>query len=148
MGKYKALRKQAVSILQACLALSLSQPYEHANNATACEYRIFSILVQILKVKIGKLTLAKQKTIYEKEYRRTIDSLKTYRKHIGLTQTQLAEKLGIPQYDISKIENFVRRLDVAELDRWLEAMEIEYSVVDKVCELLQPKLWTVHSFFY
>lgn len=96
--------------------------------------------MQILKVKIGKLTLAKQKTIYEKEYRRTIDSLKTYRKHIGLTQTQLAEKLGIPQYDISKIENFVRRLDVAELDRWLEAMEIEYSVVDKVCELLQPKL--------
>lgn len=75
----------------------------------------------------------KQSTIYEDEYRKVIDALVAYRKHIGLTQTVLAERVGIAQYDISKVENYVRRLDIGELDRWIRAMGIKQSVVEYVC---------------
>lgn len=77
----------------------------------------------------------KQATIYDDDYRRVIDSLVAYRKSQGLTQSQLADKMGMPQYDISKVENFVRRLDVAELDRWLRAMGVKGSLVEHVCKL-------------
>lgn len=77
------------------------------------------------------------KSIYEDEYRRLIEALKEYRVKNGITQTQVAEAMGMPQYDISKVENYVRRLDVAELDKWLEALGVEYSVVDAVRDILE-----------
>ncbi|MCI5049297.1 MAG: helix-turn-helix domain-containing protein [Rickettsiales bacterium] len=76
------------------------------------------------------------KTIYDEQYRKLIEALKEYRAKQGITQTQLAEKLGLPQYDISKVENYVRRLDVAELDRWLEAMNVKYSIIETICAKL------------
>lgn len=77
------------------------------------------------------------KTIYDEEYRKLIEALKDYRTREGVTQTQLAEALGMPQYDISKVENYVRRLDVAELDRWLEALNVDYSIIETVCGFLK-----------
>jgi transcriptional regulator with XRE-family HTH domain len=80
----------------------------------------------------------KQSTIYDDDYRKAIDALIAYRKHIGMTQTGLAEKVGMAQYDISKVENYVRRLDIGEMDRWVRAMGIRASVIDYVCDITRP----------
>ncbi len=42
------------------------------------------------------------------------------RKHIGLTQTDLAQELGITQPDISKIEGLERKIDALELLEWFQ----------------------------
>lgn len=60
------------------------------------------------------------KTVYEKEYREIIERLKQARFDVGLSQQKVAEKLGKPQSYISKIESGERRLDVAEMKKFLE----------------------------
>ena len=55
------------------------------------------------------------KTIYSKEYKAFLRKLKKARKKTGLTQVEIAKKLGKPQSFISKIESGERRLDVIEL---------------------------------
>jgi transcriptional regulator with XRE-family HTH domain len=56
-----------------------------------------------------------KKSIYDDEYRKLIARLIEKRKSKGITQKQLAEKMGIDNTIISKAENCVRRLDVIEL---------------------------------
>jgi|TARA_Y100000310_G_C19982684_1_gene490537 transcriptional regulator with XRE-family HTH domain len=55
------------------------------------------------------------KSIYSKEYKKTIEKLKRARIEIGLKQEEVAEKLKKPQSYISKIERGERRIDIAEL---------------------------------
>jgi transcriptional regulator with XRE-family HTH domain len=55
------------------------------------------------------------KSIYSKEYKKTIEKLKKARIEIGLKQEEVAEKLKKPQSYISKIERGERRIDIAEL---------------------------------
>lgn len=77
--------------------------------------------------------MAKQQpTIYDKDYQALITALIESRKAKGITQAQLAKQTGMPQYDISKVENFVRRLDVLELSAWLEALGTEYNLLGEV----------------
>ncbi len=60
-----------------------------------------------------------------------------YRLQQGVTQTQLAERLGRPQSFISKYENGERRLDLIEfLDI---AMTLEFDPFDFIKELLTEK---------
>jgi len=47
------------------------------------------------------------------------------REHAGLKQSDVAAKLGMPASYLSKIENGTRRLDVIELIRIAEAMDID-----------------------
>ena len=54
------------------------------------------------------------KSIYSKDYEAVISALVAARKAAGVTQVQLAEKLGKPQSYVSKIENRERRLDIVE----------------------------------
>lgn len=54
------------------------------------------------------------KSIYSKEYEAVIKELVAARKYAGITQVQLAEKLGKPQSFVSKTENRERRLDIVE----------------------------------
>jgi DNA-binding XRE family transcriptional regulator len=54
------------------------------------------------------------KSIYDEEYRTLIDALKVARKAAGLTQQDLADKLGRPQSFLAKVEGYERRLDVVE----------------------------------
>lgn len=54
------------------------------------------------------------KSTYTAEYQALISKLAKARKVAGITQAQLAAKLGKPQSYISKIENGERRLDVVE----------------------------------
>lgn len=55
------------------------------------------------------------KSIHTKDYLEVIDRLKKTRLKAGLSQQEVAKKLGKPQSYISKIESGERRLDVAEI---------------------------------
>ena len=47
------------------------------------------------------------------------------REHAGLKQSEVAARLGLPASYLSKIENGTRRLDVIELIRIAEAMDVD-----------------------
>ncbi|MEK7117734.1 MAG: helix-turn-helix transcriptional regulator [Patescibacteria group bacterium] len=58
------------------------------------------------------------KSVYSKDYKNIIERLKTARIEVGLSQQEVADKLGKPQSFISKIESGERRLDVAEMKKF------------------------------
>jgi transcriptional regulator with XRE-family HTH domain len=60
------------------------------------------------------------KSEYRKDYEKIIDRLKQARFDIGFSQQLAASKLGKPQSYVSKIESGERRLDVAELKKFVE----------------------------
>ncbi len=55
------------------------------------------------------------KSIHTKEYAYFIERLKKARLEAGLTQVQVAKKLGRPQSHISNVESGQQRVDVVEL---------------------------------
>lgn len=55
-----------------------------------------------------------RKSIHSRQYRVFTESLVEARKLAGLTQQQLAGRLGRPQSFVAKYENGERRLDVIE----------------------------------
>jgi transcriptional regulator with XRE-family HTH domain len=65
-----------------------------------------------------------QKTLNSARNLLFVDFLRDTRVAVGLTQVELAERLGIHQTEISRVERGVRRLDLLELDDWLEALEV------------------------
>jgi len=73
-----------------------------------------------------------EKTIYSDEYRRLCRMLKARRVFLGLRQAELAERLGTSQTFVSNYEKGERRLDLIELDRICEALDL--SLVEFVVE--------------
>ena len=65
------------------------------------------------------------KSIYDPNYTVMIDRLKEIRKSRKVTQVALAEAMDWNHRDISKVESFVRRLDLIELCYWLDALEYD-----------------------
>ena len=57
------------------------------------------------------------KSIHLKDYHEIVQRLKRLRLSAGLTQKEAAEKIGMPQSFISKIESVERRLDILELKK-------------------------------
>lgn len=53
-------------------------------------------------------------SIYYEEYRTLIGALEVARKAAGLTQQDLADKLGRPKSFAAKVEGYERRLSVVE----------------------------------
>lgn len=68
----------------------------------------------------------RMKTIYNDKYRILIDGLVAARKKLGLTQLELAARLGKDQTYISKIERLQRRVDVIELRAICRAIGIKF----------------------
>ena len=64
------------------------------------------------------------KSIFTSEYGFVLERLVSARKAAGLTQSQLAQKLGKPQSFVSKIERHERRLDVVEFVVMCKALDI------------------------
>jgi len=56
----------------------------------------------------------RQSSIHNDAYRGIIDILAEARVRAGITQSELAQLMGMSQSDISKIEGYERRLDVLE----------------------------------
>ena len=54
------------------------------------------------------------KSVHSRAYSVVVKVLKDARCEAGLTQLQLAERLGRPQSFVAKVENSERRIDVAE----------------------------------
>lgn len=65
------------------------------------------------------------KSIHTERYSTLIQALITCRKEKGLSQTELARRVGRPQSYISKVENAERRLDVVEFLEICEAIGVE-----------------------
>jgi transcriptional regulator with XRE-family HTH domain len=58
------------------------------------------------------------KSVHTKEYAYFIERLKKARLEAGLTQVQVAKKLGRPQSHISNVESGQQRVDVVEIKRF------------------------------
>ncbi|MDQ0376280.1 helix-turn-helix domain-containing protein [Amycolatopsis thermophila] len=56
-----------------------------------------------------------EKSIYSAKYQQLCRLLRELRQEAGLTQVQVAERLGVPQSFVSKYESGERRLDLIEL---------------------------------
>ncbi|WP_414443004.1 helix-turn-helix domain-containing protein [Burkholderia sp. 22PA0106] len=69
--------------------------------------------------------------IYGQRYESVRRALKQVRKDAGLTQLQLAERLGKGQSYVSKMERGEQYVDVIELLEWLEACGADASIVIK-----------------
>lgn len=59
-----------------------------------------------------------EKSIHTKEYRLFIERLRKARLEAGLTQVEVAKKLGRPQSHVSNVESGQQRVDVVELKRF------------------------------
>lgn len=59
-----------------------------------------------------------KKSVHTKEYAVFVDRLKKARIESGLTQAEVAKKLGRPQSHISNVESGQQRVDVIELKRF------------------------------
>ena len=71
-------------------------------------------------------------TIHDPRYKRIIEILIEARHSAGLTQIQLADKIGLPQPDISKIERCERRIDALELMDWLRLTSTKVSLLENI----------------
>ncbi len=70
-----------------------------------------------------------EKSIYSAEYQQLCALLRRLRQEAGLTQVQVAERLGVPQSFVSKYESGERRLDVIELRHVTQAIGTTLSTV-------------------
>ncbi len=62
------------------------------------------------------------KTIYHPKYILLVGKLIDERKSIGMTQAELAKKLGKHQSYVAKVEVCERKLDVMEFVEWCQAL--------------------------
>lgn len=68
---------------------------------------------------------------FSPEYRRFCDLLKTARQAAGLTQKDVAQRLGRPQSYVSKYELGERRLDVIEFVRITKVLSADPCAIIK-----------------
>ena len=66
-------------------------------------------------------------SLHDPRYRAFIRKLIELRESKVMTQLQLASSLKKPQSYVAKVENFDRRLDIIELQDWLNALDIDIS---------------------
>lgn len=72
-----------------------------------------------------------KKSIHSEKQRKLCALLVDSRKKAGLTQQQLAKKLGRPQSFVAKYEGGERRLDVIELQEIAKVLKLDPAVLLK-----------------
>lgn len=55
-----------------------------------------------------------------------LELLRRARIDVGMTQVDVARKLGLPQSYVSRCESGVRRMDVTEVHAWLDAVDRDW----------------------
>lgn len=70
-------------------------------------------------------------SVFTAQYVRFCELLADYRQQHGLTQTELAEKLGKPQSFVSKYERGERRLDL------IEFLQITHALGADPCAIIR-----------
>lgn len=71
--------------------------------------------------------MSRTKTIYNKEYCSFIQCLCDERKRLGLSQLEVANRLGMTHSEISKIEAAERRVDIFELKKILKVYRVQHN---------------------
>lgn len=71
-------------------------------------------------LQLGKAAMAK--SLYTREYDMFLKVLKAFRKQAGVTQVELAARIGETQSALSKAERGERRLDIVQLRAICEAL--------------------------
>lgn len=74
--------------------------------------------------------------LHTEEYRRFAAALAAARRSAGLSQYELADRLGVDQSFVSKYEGGRRRLDVIEFLRVMRAMGADYR---EILEQVSPR---------
>lgn len=78
-----------------------------------------------------------EKSIYTREYAAVLELLREAREKSGVTQVELAERLGQTQSFISKVERGDRRLDIIQLRTMLREFNVTLpEFVDRLEKLL------------
>ncbi len=77
-----------------------------------------------------------RKTIFDPKYKAMIESLKSLRNKQGLTQRDLAKKLGVAHCFVGRAETCERRLDIMDLIRILRALGFNNREILKFFEKL------------
>ncbi|SOO14216.1 helix-turn-helix domain-containing protein [Xanthomonas citri] len=67
------------------------------------------------------------KTIYTLPYRELVQRLRLQREALGLTQTDVARRLGWPQQRLSAVEAGARRLDVIEFIELASQLDLDLT---------------------
>lgn len=65
------------------------------------------------------------RSVFTEAYEQFVQQLIALRKARGLSQAELADRLGKPQQFVSVVETRVRRLDVIELYALLTALDVD-----------------------
>ncbi len=74
-----------------------------------------------------------QKSTHTRQYRVFLDGLIQARKDAGLTQQQVADKLGRPQSFVAKYEIGERRLDVVEFLEIAKLLDADpHGIIDAI----------------
>lgn len=68
-----------------------------------------------------------EKSIYSLEYTLFLGVLRSVREQAGITQQEIAARLGATQSFVSKCERGERRLDIVELRAWCSALGVPLS---------------------
>lgn len=63
-----------------------------------------------------------EKSVFSHDYALLVQLLRELRTEVGVTQEELAERVGQTQSFVSKCERMERRLDVIELRAWCFAL--------------------------
>ena len=75
-----------------------------------------------------------EKTIFSPEYRAVTALLSEFREKAGITQVDLANKLGVTQSYVSKVERGERLLDVIQLREFCKALDTDLIMFVKKLE--------------
>ena len=75
-----------------------------------------------------------QKSITSREHKIFLACLREVREASGLTQIDLATRLGMTQSQVSKCERGERRLDLIELHAWCQVLGIKLITFVKTFE--------------